>query len=511
MSQTRRTEGNLSYAQRAQRLVKLARFEPIRYQREILNLTVDPWQEEATEAVFDVVRKRHGLPTKINHAGKNYFTIRAMHGPGKTFWLASLIHTFGIAFPKARIPCIAPKMDQLKTRLWLELRKVADAAGANYKPFVEIQSTTMKFLGVDDWMAFAQTATKAENLAGLHSDFILVAVDEASGVPEHLWPTIFGAVSTGLVPILVMISNPTRNTGTFAESWLRPQVASRFHQVAITLPKAPRVSTDWVQSMAMKYGQNSAIYKIRCLGEFSDSGDEQLIPLQWIIDARAEPDYRPPMASIPRLRVSVDVADGGIDETVITVARHYAECVYVLSQRRFSFPSAESPIMAAKAAVQIFDAWGGDKSSDDIVVDSLGVGAGTAGWLLDNGYSVVTYRGGESSDDPDQWRNRRVQSYINLRNAFRDKTLIFAHDAVPEEDWEDMFAQLCSIEMRNGGNRVEDLATKDEMKRKGIKSPDMADSLAMQYATQYARMSTQLPPREEYLPEMITNDSWSAY
>ena len=49
------------------------------------------------------------------------------------------------------------------------------------------------------------------------------------------------------------------------------------------------------------------------------------------------------------------------------------------------------------------------------------------------------------------------------------------------------------------------------MKRKGIKSPDMADSLAMQYATQMARLSMKMELREEYMPEVIHNDQWGSF
>lgn len=477
------TGPNLVHA--ARRMQNMARFAPVKFQREFLGINVDPWQVDATEAVFDVVRKRYGQPTVANHDAKKWFTVRAMHGPGKTFWLASLILTFGFAFPKARIPCIAPKMDQLKTRLWLELRKIKDSIKYDVlRDALDIQATTAKFYGMDDWLAFAQTATKAENLAGLHHDFQLVCVDEATGVPEGLWPTIFGAVNAGKVVLLVMISNPTKNVGTFAESWLRPVVANDFYQIAITLDKAPRVPKDWVAKMARKYGETSPIFKIRCLGEFADAGENQLIPLQWIMNAMTTEDV-PGDGSRPRLRVTIDVADGGEDETVVTAFRLYESFEVLLHMRRFSFPSSESPIRAAQAAEQIFDAFGGVKGTDEFVPDSLGVGAGTAGYLIDQQHAVITYKGGEASDDTKKWRNRRAQSYINLRDAFRDgrlKILVSAFES--DEDREDFVAQLCLIERKPGDDRVEELVSKREMQLRGVKSPDIADSCAMGYATQ---------------------------
>jgi phage terminase large subunit len=483
----------------ARKLLPMARFEPLRFQREVLGVIHQPWQEEATEAVFDYVRWRHNRTTRINHSAKRFFTVRAMHGPGKTYWGASLIHTFGMAFPKARIPCIAPKMDQLRTRLWLELRKVRDSANKGYQGLVDVQATTMKFLGQEDWLAFAQTASKAENLAGIHGDYILVFVDEASGITEALWPTIFGAVSTGKIVVLVMISNPSQNAGTFFESWTRESVAKSFHHVAISLEKAPRVDRSWVKGMAEKYGEKSPIFKIRCLGEFADAGENQLIPLQWILDAITDGPVEGD-GSHPKLRVSVDVADGGLDETVITVMRHYQSFEVLLKMKRCSFPANLAPLMAADTAEQMFYAWGGVKGTDTLVVDAMGVGTGTAGTLRLREHSVVPHMGGASSANPERWRNRRVQGYINLRDALRDKRLRILSGAFEDRDREDFQAQLCSIERDPNTDRVEDLVTKEAMKRDGIKSPDIADSLAMQYST----IAPKLVPRSDTAKEVAS-------
>jgi hypothetical protein len=53
-----------------------------------------------------------------------------------------------------------------------------------------------------------------------------------------------------------------------------------------------------------------------------------------------------------------------------------------------------------------------------------------------------------------------------------------------EESWAEFEAQLSSIKGKPGTDRLEDLQTREEMSRQGIDSPDHADSLAMQYATQ---------------------------
>jgi hypothetical protein len=57
-----------------------------------------------------------------------------------------------------------------------------------------------------------------------------------------------------------------------------------------------------------------------------------------------------------------------------------------------------------------------------------------------------------------------------------------------EEAWEEFEEQVTSVKSKPGVEKLEDLVTKDEMKRDGIKSPDHSDSLAMQYANHSPRI-----------------------
>ena len=57
------------------------------------------------------------------------------------------------------------------------------------------------------------------------------------------------------------------------------------------------------------------------------------------------------------------------------------------------------------------------------------------------------------------------------------------------DEWDDVYGQLCSIRIRHGTERYEDLMTKEQMVKAGVISPDRADSMAMQYATQSPEMS----------------------
>lgn len=468
------------------------RTDPVWYAENVLNLTgdkyyLDVWQKETMQAMADVYRKRVGMKTLLNHDGKTMFTIRAMHGPGKTFTIASVMHWFNDAF-RGRIICTAPKEKQLATRLWPAFRKVAVRAGPDYSSKIKVDSTKIVWHGDEDWCALAETASQPENLAGYHDDYMLVVVDEASGVSEAMFPVIEGMVSTGVMVMVVLIGNPTKNQGSFYASHMIPRVARHYYQIHVDLAKTTRVSREWVERMESKYGRNSPVVKVRCYGEFADSDEYQLIAYAWLTEAAAREDVD--TGDLPRLRITVDVSDGGADFSVFTVSIIRGNKIRVLKQLQRSYPTSEATILTANKAEALFKEYGGKiTAGDDIVVDSLGVGAGTAGTLIERGYPVITYKGGESSDNPALWRNRRTQSYLACRDSHRDGLISYADDFLAERegeegDWDDFTAQMCSIRLKQGTERLEELITKKEMKADGLPSPDRADSIAMIFATQ---------------------------
>jgi len=471
-----------------------ARLDPVWFARNILRLKrlpgepslkddpnlsweLDQWTIEMLEAVADVVRLKEGIPTKFNHEGLNQISIRAMHGPGKTFGIALLMHWFGFCF-YGKNPCTAPKLAQLKRRLWPEFRKIRRRAIIGYSSLQDVQSETINWIGKDgkadpDHWSFMETANSPENLSGLHDRYMLVLVDEATGVTENLWPVIEGAISTGKYVILVIISNPSKLQGTFAASHLKPLVAKHWYRIHISLDKTSRVSRDWVARMEDKYGKDSPIVKIRCYGEFAEEDINQLISMAWLEKAQSSEVI--PDGSLPRRRLSVDVADGGGNFSVVTDAIHYpGQSTGMLSREVERIWSLNQ--MSAEAG-------------DDIVVDSLGVGAGVCSNLIDAGLPVIRYVGGSASDNKTLYRNRRVQSYLVTRDYFRDGKLIFDDDFVAYDEWDDVYGQLCSIRIRTGTERFEDLITKEQMQAAAIISPDRADSIAMQFATQAPEMS----------------------
>jgi len=472
----------------AMEVVRRARAKTIRdpawFFKNVLNESPLAWQLRGVNAALDPYRKTHGIKVVTNRKALPRISVRSCHGTGKTQWLAQLMHTWNFLFPTL-IACTAPKEAQLKRRLWPRYRKVMKNAIEEYRQNIIVNAGDVQCYGDPDWGAVAETASDPDNLAGYHDTPQLFLVDEASAKRlDPMFPVIEGALTTP-GSVSVEIGNPTRTEGEFYNHHNKKGTKELYYRMHIKPGDAPElISQDWIDAMIAKYGVDSPIVKIRVFGEFAAYDDYILIPYDYIIDAldlEEEPD-----GSVPRLRVTVDVADGGADGTVVTAARHYKTFTQVLKQRQFYFPPSESPVKAARAALEMYRGFGGSNlNGDDFVIDANGVGAGTAGNLMDKSFTggeeltVIQYRGGETQHViSSKYRNQRVQNYITLYEWFRDGFIRFSPGAVDDED--ELAAQLLSIKRNVDNERVDDIQTRRQMKQDGIDSPDRADSLQLQ-------------------------------
>lgn len=416
------------------------------------------------------------------------------HGIGKSAFMAQLILWAMSTFPECRGVVTANTDTQLRTKTWPELVKWHGLSINRH--WFNVTATRISHVAKPDtWRidAIPWSEHNTEAFAGLHNEAkrIFIGMDEASGIADPVWETTEGALTDeGTEIIWIAWGNPTRASGRFRQCWTRFR---EFWSVRnVDSRDVEGTNKDRIERWRRIYGEVSQFFKIRVKGEFAEADVHQLISLSWIAAARERSQFAKPDGSLPKIRISVDVADGGEDDTVVTIARHYQSFLHVLRQKKFSFEPSVSPILTAQAVERIWTEWGCTRANgDDVVVDALGVGAGTAGHLMlsELKIPVIQYKGGEASSNPLMWRNRRVQSHLCMRNAFRDGTIVLAADMLDDdEQWQEFEEQTCSVKSKPGTEKLEDLVTKEEMKRDGIKSPDHTESLAMQYATQAPRI-----------------------
>lgn len=237
-------------------------------------------------------------------------SVRSGHGTGKTNILSWLILYIGLTRNDSKIPTTAPVASQLTNILIPEVLKWSKKLFPKIRDKVKVLSEDVKFSNGNK--CFARTARKenTEALAGVHAEFVLYIIDEASGIDQKIFDVIEGAL-TGDNYLLVMCSNPTRVTGTFYDSHTKNK--EHYRTVHLDSEKSENVNQKWVQEMEGKYGRDSDTFRVRVNGEFPSSNVLSLFSMYDLYDAstRKAPDYSPVIWA-------VDVARHGDDDTILS-------------------------------------------------------------------------------------------------------------------------------------------------------------------------------------------------
>lgn len=425
--------------------------DPRRFVRDALGATPEPWQERVLAAIA---------------RGERRIAIRSGHGVGKTALEAWLILWFGLTRPDAKIPATAPAAHQLVDLLWGEAAKWRRSLAERLPPLgaaVEIRADRIVF-GPQQSAAYARTARRdqSEALQGFHADNLLFVIDEASGIDDRVFEVAEGALSTPDA-LVVMAGNPTRASGYFHRAFTRDR--QRWWTTRVACADSALVAGDYALGMAASYGADSNVYRVRVLGEFPRAEDDCVIPLD-LAEAAVLRDVAPVTNSA---LWGVDVARFGDDLTAL--AKRWGN---VVPEAVKTWQGKDAMQVAGLVKAE-WDATPRERRPAEILVDAIGIGAGVADRLGELGLPARGINVAEQPAARDRYPRLRDELWFQLREWLE------ARDCRLPED-EALVAEIScpryAIES-SGRTKVE---SKDEMKRRGLRSPDRADALCLTFA-----------------------------
>jgi len=363
----------------------------------------------------------------------------------------------------AQIPCTAPTSDQMHDVLWKEVAKWLQKMPPEIKEKYEWSNNYIRIVeSPETWFARAKTARKEspEALAGVHGDYVLFLIDEASGVPEEIFNTAEGAL-TDKRAIVIMISNPTRLIGYFYDSHNSDK--ENWECLHFSSEDSPIVDKEYVERILDKHGKESDEYAIRVQGNFpkADAMDEAgYMPLFLKEDLRfTEAD-----SFIGETRMGVDPAGAGKDKTVWVVRDNFKAKIVAVEKTSNSKSIAQKTL----TLMQYYNV-----SPEYVVVDNFGVGANVAQELAMAGKQVQALNVGEKcekEEDSELFQNIKAMGFWKAREWVRKGGELVNHSS-----WD----ELLTIRQRKELNGKMKIMGKIEMKKKGLKSPDHADAFMM--------------------------------
>jgi hypothetical protein len=301
---------------------------------------------------------------------------------------------------------------------------------------------------------------RPEALQGFHSEHILFLIDEASGVADNVFEVAEGALSTDGA-FVVMAANPTRQSGYFFDSHHKMRGAwAALHWSGVD---SPRVSREYIANMAKKYGDRSPVYKVRVLGDFVAAADG-VISLELCEAAKVRQVQA--IASAKTIW-GVDVARFGDDSSALAKRKGNVQLEKVKEWW------GKDTMQLAGLIKAEWDSTPEKQRPVAINVDVIGIGAGVVDRLKELELPVV----GINVSESEAVNNRADRQFNRLRDElwWKSREWLEAKDCHLEDD-DELIAELTTPTYSILSNGLIKVEGKDEMKKRGVKSPNKADA-----------------------------------
>jgi hypothetical protein len=224
--------------------------------------------------------------------------------------------------------------------------------------------------------------------------------------------------------------------------------------------------------MIEQYGEDSTVARVEVMGEFPSADDDTVIPLD-LVRGAVERDVT--LTANEPIVWGLDVARFGGDNSALCVRQGNT----VLEIKSF----ASMDLMQLCGVVKNrFDDCTVMERPQEILVDVIGLGAGVVDRLREQNLPV---RGVNVAEAPSTKKN-----YLNLRAElwFAIKDWLAQRDCrLPNDD--ELVSELAAPLYKYTSTGKIKIESKDEMRKRGIKSPDKADALALTMASSAASFS----------------------
>ena len=414
--------------------------KPVEFVKEIIGADPDIDQAEILQALSDF--------PKIGW--------RSGHGVGKTTTASWAAIWFLFTRQYSKVITTASVWRQVEKMLWSEIAKWVRRCESKLKTRVKYEILKTVIDIGPDWFATGESSDKPEKMEGFHAEHILYIVDEGKAVPKTTYEAIEGALTTKEAKELV-ISTPGEKAGYFYEIFSKKIPGFKtFHTSG---EDSPRVSKDWIEEKKLQWGENSPIYQAKVKGDFPDISEDILIHLGLIeIALVKEIDVLEP------LELGIDVARFGSDKTVFII-RQGGRVLKIIKTVK------EDTMQTVGRAAVLIREW----NFDLVKVDVIGIGAGVFDKLHEDfGDIIVEVNVAAKSDDSEKFANLRAEIFWGLRQRFLDGdiSLIDVND-------DELIGELSNIKYKYNSRGQLLIESKEDMKKRGLPSPNCADSLAL--------------------------------
>lgn len=412
------------------------------------------------------------------------------HNTGKTRSAGVVALWHLCFFPHSVMMFSAPQIQQLRKLVWKEieicLALMRNGRLAWLADYIQVLAESVYIKGHQKtWHVYAKTAPKGnpQALAGNHGDYLMIWVDEAAAVDDGVFDVLTGAL-THPDNRMVLTSQPARPAGFFYDTHhkLSIKAGGIWNALIFNSEDSPLVAESKIRESLLQYGsRDDPQYMIRIRGEFPDLAGEFLVTQKL-----AEKAFKGVALDTKNKHsnygyfILVDVGGGvGRDDSTITIAKVWGTAQWGPTARRAELtriPLCKNNDNIHELTAVINDCLV-EYPNATILLDANGAGTGLAQHLKSIGVYFKPIHWGSacfSNKNRKEYVNKRAQAYVCLSRAiqqgrFKIRTM-YLKGKVTE--------QLTRIPYTFDDQARFKILSKEEMKRKGITSPDLVDTFA---------------------------------
>lgn len=407
--------------------------------------------------------------------GKKRFGLAVCHRRmGKTVAARmELIHR-ALNKPKFEGAYIAPYLSQARRVFWNPLREMAMLIPGTECREVEMMvrfpnGSTIRCLGADN----------ADAIRGLGFDFIVgdeFADWEPTVLPMVVMPTLAGREGG-----LFLLGTP-KGIDPLTEMYEKQKTNPEWSCWKFTVDDTNALTRQEIE--VMRSAMTPATFRLEMMCDWDAGSPGQLIPGD-VVEAAFKRTYEYEQYRLHARVMGCDIARQGDDRS----------CIF-----RRQGPMAWDPIVfqetnlmvTAKIIAEQYQLF----RPDGLFVDGGGVGAGAVDALRDMNIPVIEVQFGSKAGDP-RFFNARAEMWFNMYHWLRSGGRL--HPSA------DLKMDLTGPTHWTNDKGQTQLESKDDMKKRGLRSQDIADSLALSFY-----MPVQ-PAGEQDAPASQAVDTWSIW
>lgn len=393
-------------------------------------------------------------------------------GSGKTISALALLHILCLAYPGIRFAVFRKSEKNLKQTAIPSFKKAIGFTGTSSQPKIIDMSakyhngSEIMFLWADSSKDFDYDNVKGLEVAG-------ALFEEANQIDKGYVDIVKTRVgrwnqSTDgqyLKPFIILTMNPN-NEWPKTEYYDRAQDNTLPKGVfwQMTLPEDNPTITKEQWEMLNSLPENEFGRYVKGNWAYNDD-PAQLITYAWYKNCLVNLDEINVDALTGDVIMANDPKDEGKDTSVSVFMK--GNTLFKVEQTRH-----EDEIMMAHRIEQRMNEMA--IRAKNIIIDTIGVGAGTGNTLKHKGHNITKFVSGESPESEHEfykYRNKRAEAGWLLRDAMMNQEIAVVHS--PE-----MQKQLLSIRYMTKDKYIQ-IESKDEIRKRLGYSPDIYDAVAM--------------------------------